>query len=112
MKLTLHRARGFNADFDMQYRWYLEKAGEDVAERFLQAVLATLRLLAAQPDLGRRRTFRNSALNDLRSFRVERPFNRMLIFYRTTEVTLTAWRIMDGARDLTRRLSELPGLTD
>jgi hypothetical protein len=41
MRLALHRAEEFNADFDRQYRWYLQKAGEDLAERFLEAVLDT-----------------------------------------------------------------------
>ena len=35
MILTLHRSDDFNRDFDLQYRWYLEQAGEAVAERYL-----------------------------------------------------------------------------
>ena len=46
MTLALHRSDCFNHDFDLQYRWYLEQAGEAVAERYLNAMLATLRLLA------------------------------------------------------------------
>ena len=63
MTLALHRSDEFNRDFDLQYRWYLEQAGEAVAERYLNAVLATLRLLATQP-LGRRRKFRHPTLRD------------------------------------------------
>jgi plasmid stabilization system protein ParE len=106
MKLTLQRADEFNADFDQQYRWYLEQAGEEVAERFLRAVPVTLRLLAEQADLGSRRKFRHPMLRDLRSFQVERPFNKTLIFYRVTENTLQAWRLMHGSQDLPRRLAE------
>jgi plasmid stabilization system protein ParE len=106
MKLTLQRADEFNADFDQQYRWYLEQAGDEVAEQFLQAVPVTLRLLAGQSDLGRRRKFGHPMLRDLYSFQVERPFNKILIFYRVTENTLQAWRLMHGARDLPRRLAE------
>ena len=106
MKLSLHRADDFNADFDQHYRWYLEQANEDLAERFLDAVLTTLQLLAGQPDLGRRRNFRHPALRELRSFRVNPPFGRVLIFYRVTNDTLEAWRLMHGARDLPRRLVE------
>ena len=106
MKLTLQRADEFNADFNQQYRWYLEQAGEEVAELFLQAVPITLRLLAEQSDLGRCRKFRHPMLRDLYSFQVERPFNKILIFYRVTENTLQAWRLMHGARDLPRRLTE------
>lgn len=102
------RTEGFNADFDAQNRWYLEHAGEEVAGKFLSAVKITLRSLAAQPDLGRLRKFGHPALGNLRSFQVARPFNRMLIFYRTSEEGITAWRLMDGARDLPRRLAEPP----
>ena len=34
MKLALQRSDDFNLDFDLQYRWYLEQAGEAVAERY------------------------------------------------------------------------------
>ena len=106
MKLTLQRADEFNADFDQQYRWYMKQVGDVVAEQFLQAVPVTLRLLAGQSDLGRRRKFRHPMLRDLYSFQVERPFNKIPIFYRLTENILQDWRPMHGARDLPCRLSE------
>ena len=106
MKLSLQRAEEFNADFEQQYRWYAEQAGEEIAERFLRAVADTLPRLAELPDLGRRRKFRHPMLRDLYSFQVGRPFNKTLIFYRVTENTLQAWRLMHGARDLPRRLIE------
>ena len=34
MKRTLHRSNYFNCDFDLQYRYYLERAGEETAERY------------------------------------------------------------------------------
>jgi toxin ParE1/3/4 len=107
MLLTIHRGAAFDADFDSQYKWYLAEAGEEVAERFLNAVLATLRSLAAQPDLGRRRKFRHPMLRNLRSLQVKRPFQRVLLFYRVSEDILQAWRLMHGARDLPSRLTEL-----
>jgi toxin ParE1/3/4 len=108
MKLSLERADQFNADFEEQYRWYLEQAGEEIAERFLRAVVAILALLAEQPNLGRRRKFRHPKLRGLRSFPAEAPFQRFLIFYRVKKDTLEVWRLMHGARDLPRRLIELP----
>jgi plasmid stabilization system protein ParE len=111
MKLALHRSDDFNRDFDLQYRWYLEQAGEAVAERYLEAVLATLRLLAAQPELGRRRNFRHPDLQDIRSFRLASPFGVHLIFHRCTSAELFAERLMHGARDLPRRLAGPPGST-
>jgi len=108
MTLALHRSDHFNRDFDWQYRWYLEQAGEAVAERYLEAVLATLRLLATQPDLGRRRNFRHPGLQRIRSFRLMAPFGVHLIFYRHDAAELSAERLMHGARDLPRRLIEPP----
>ena len=104
--MSLQRADEFNADFDQQYSWYVEKAGEEIAERFLRAVANTLPLLAERPDSGRRRKFRNPMLRDLYSFQVERPFQKILIFYRVDGNILQAWRLMHGARDLPRRLVE------
>ncbi len=109
MNLTLHRSDDFNRDFDLQYRWHLEQAGEAIAERFLQALLNTLRLLAAQPGLGRQREFRHPALRGMRSFRLASPFEVHLIFYRHRASELFVERLMHGARDLPRRLVEPPG---
>jgi len=106
MKLSLQRADEFNADFDRQYRWYAEKAGEELAERFLRAVADTLPWLAEHPDFGRRRKFHHPMLRELFSFPVNRPFQQLLIFYRVTGNSLQAWRLMHGARDLPRRLVE------
>jgi toxin ParE1/3/4 len=106
MKLSLHRAEKFNADFDQQYNWYLEQAGEELAERFLNAVEITLQSLLAQPDLGRRRKFRHPALAGIRSFQVKPPFQNILIFYRHTATELSVERLMHGARDLPRQLTE------
>jgi len=109
MTLALRRSDDFNRDFDLQYQWYLEQAGEAVAERYLEAVLATLRLLASQPDLGRPRKFRHPILGGIRSLRLASPFGVHLIFYRHSSVELSAERLMHGARDLPRRLAEPPG---
>ena len=111
MTLALHRSDDFNRDFDLQYRWYLEQAGEAVAECYLQALLGTLRLLATQPGLCRQRKFRHPALRGMRSFRLASPVEVHLIFYRHHASELVAERLMHGARDLPRRLLEPPGST-
>jgi plasmid stabilization system protein ParE len=108
MKLRLHRADTFNIDFDRQYRWYLREADEEIAERFLAAVENTLQLLLVQPESGCRRKFRHPALLNLRSFRIEPPFNKLLIFYRHNATQLSAERLMHGARDLPHRLIDPP----
>jgi plasmid stabilization system protein ParE len=109
MSLPIHRSDWFNSDFDLQFRWYLREAGEEIAERYLAAVLATLRELARHPGMGRPRRFQNPALKSLRSFRVIRPFHRHVIFYRATESDFFAERLIHGMRDLPRRLAEPPG---
>jgi toxin ParE1/3/4 len=108
MKLHLHRSDDFNQDFDIQYRWYLNKGGSELADRYLDAVLATLNALVLQPGLGRVRNFKSATLRGLRSFRVMPPFDSHLIFYRHVEFDVFAERIMHGARDLPRRLAEPP----
>jgi toxin ParE1/3/4 len=109
MKLSLHRAGKFNADFDQQHRWYLKEAGEELAGRFVTAVEGTLRFLSTQPDVGHQRKFRHPALTGIRSFRVEPPFQNLLIFYRHNATELSVERLMHGARDLPRRLVEPMG---
>jgi plasmid stabilization system protein ParE len=109
MNLLLERADDFNTDFNLQYRWYLNRGGEELAEHFLRAVAITLPLLAKEPDIGIRRKFQHPILLDLRSYPVTRPFQKFLIFYRVKGNVLQAWRLMHGARDLSRRLAEPPG---
>ena len=109
MNLTIEKTAEYHADVTRQFGWYFGEASEELAWRFFKATDQTLYKLARQPDLGRRRKFRHPTLRDLYSFRVERPFQKILIFYRMTENTLQAWRLMHGARNLPRRLSEPPG---
>ena len=109
MNLTLHRAAAFEADVAAQFDWYLDEAGDSVAWRFFAAVDSTLVDLAQHPGLGRLRQFRHPALKGLRSFRVQPPFELHLVFYRHTDLELSAERLLHGRRDLPRRLREPPG---
>ena len=106
MSLSVHKTETFVVDVASQFTWYLVEAGEPTAWRFIEAVDATLNLLGRHPEQGRRRHFSHPALNGIRSFRVAAPFDSFLIFYRPTADTLQAWRLMHGARDLPRRLTE------
>jgi plasmid stabilization system protein ParE len=108
MSLTLQRADAFIADFEQQARWYVREANEAVARRYLRALESTLLLLCGHPGLGRIRRFRHPQLRGIRSFRVEPPFDRHLIFYRYDAKALYAERVMHGSRDLPRRLREPP----
>lgn len=106
MSRTIRKAEPFIADFDLQYRWYFHEAGEDLARRYLRAVDSTLEKLSRFPEIGNLRRFPQPELRDIRSFSVERPFDRHLIFYRFDEQNVDAWRIMHGSRDLPTRLVE------
>jgi plasmid stabilization system protein ParE len=106
MILAVQKADSFKADFERQFAWYVENAGDAVAWRFQAALDTTLLKLARQPDFGRPRRFRHPLLRDLRSSPLTRPFNRLLIFYRVRGAALQAWRLLHGARDLPRRLVE------
>lgn len=108
MTLTVAKADEFKFDFAKYFGWYVREAGEEIAWRFQSAMETTLSRVARLPDLGNRCRFRNPVLQELRSFRVEPPFHRVLIFYRVRGETLEAWRMMHGARNLSRRLLENP----
>ena len=108
MKLLLQRADDFWADLTRQVDWYRDEASPEVAERFVDAVEATLEVLARQPDGGRLRFQKWPELAGIRSFRVRKPFHRFLIFYRHEGVALFAERLICGGPDLPRRLLKSP----
>lgn len=96
-------------DLDLQYEWYAENAGADVAERYLAAMEKTRLSLCQQPDLGRICHFRSRKLAKLRCSRMEGAFGKHLIFYRLHDDTLYVFRVIHGMRDLPRRLLDPPG---
>jgi len=112
MALALHRAEFFLRDFDLQFGRYLHEAGEAVAERYFAALEATLEQLTRHPGLGRVRRFDHAELEGIRSYRVNPPYHKHLIFYRYNSATLFAERVVHGARDLPRRLLQPPGAQD
>jgi plasmid stabilization system protein ParE len=104
MSLGICLSELFSEDVSRQSRWYEEHANGEVAERFVTAVEATLQALAKNPTLGRLRFQPRRALVGIRSFQVQSPYHRHLIFYRFDEEMLIAERAIHGARDLPRRL--------
>jgi toxin ParE1/3/4 len=108
MSLAIEQASFFTADFEKQFGWYVDQGGSELAFRFQRALDTSLTKLSDQPDLGRLRHFRHPKLHGLRSYPVERPFDKLLIFYRITSANLQAVRLIHGARDLPRRLKEPP----
>jgi plasmid stabilization system protein ParE len=106
MSLQVSISGRAEADLTHQYRWYLENAGVEVAERFLAQFDATVEKLALQPGLGRTTRFRARELSGIRSFPVGGRFRVNLIFYRSGSGVLGIARVMHGMRDLPRRLLE------
>ena len=96
-------------DLAIQYRWYLDHGGSEIAESFMENFDLTLSRLAIQPEIGKPRKFRARELRDMRSLAVAGNYRVQLIFYRVTEDSLSIERVMHGARDLPRRLVELLG---
>jgi plasmid stabilization system protein ParE len=86
-------SRRAEIDLAEQHRWYSEKAGIDVAERFLKEFDHTIRLLERQPGLGRARKFRARELSGVRSFPIVGRFAVHLIFYRDFGDALSVERV-------------------
>lgn len=112
MSLSLHQSDEFWGDLLKQVDWYRDHATPEIADRFVLAVKATLHKLIQTPAMGRRRFVDWPELEGVRSFRVQRPYHRLLIFYRHNSETLFAERLIHGSRDLPRRLVESPYAAD
>jgi len=102
------RSPAFEADVEQAFAWYLTKANLQIADAYLGSVRLTLRKLSRQPNLGRLRFPGSPEFAGVRSWRIEPPFNRRLIFYRVEGEHLQAWRTLHGARNLRHRLLEEP----
>jgi plasmid stabilization system protein ParE len=94
MTLQLERSEYFWADLGKRVDWYRQRAGTEIAERFISAVQSTLAALCAAPGLGRPRFLDWPELAGMRSFRIEPPFHRHLIFYRFNSASLFGERLI------------------
>jgi plasmid stabilization system protein ParE len=108
MSLRVQRSEWFIGDLEHYAAWYDQEAGLEVAEQYLRMVAATLVQLVKMPGMGRPTFFSAEELRGLRCWPVERPFQKHLIFYRYDGAALYAERIVHGARDLPRRLTQPP----
>lgn len=112
MPLSIVKTPGFLADAELQFEWYMDEAGEEVACRYLVALDETLGRISRQPELVPLRRFRAPRLNGLRSWLVAKPFHSHIVFYRVVGDVIEIFRVMHGARDLPRRLRQPPGSED
>jgi plasmid stabilization system protein ParE len=108
MSLALRQSDCFWADLLNKTDWYREHANSEVADHFVAAVEKTLQNLTTMPGMGRPRFTKWPEFEGIRSYRVQRPFNRLVIFYRYNSEALFAERLIHGTRDLPRRLRETP----
>ena len=101
--MIVRRSEQFDSDLEQQFRWYFETGLDPepalgLAERFADKVAQTLEALIQNPEIGRPRLVSFSDLPGIRSWRLDKPFNRFLIFYRVTGTTIFAERLLEGHR--------------
>lgn len=104
--MSVRKSDGFISDIERQFEWYAFNANWEIAERYLDAVEATIRLLEQHPQLGPRGGFNHPRLIDWRFFVVFHPFNKHVLFYEISAGDVVMRRAMHGHRDLPRRLLE------
>lgn len=100
--MKIQRSERFDTDVVRQFRWYLVAAGLDptdalaLASRFADAVDDALEMLQRNPAIGRRRFGSDPQLTGTRSWRIPKPFQRFIIFYRVEANCLFAERLLEG----------------
>jgi toxin ParE1/3/4 len=80
---------------------FIAKDDQSAAERVLDAVDATLTLLAGQPESGVPYATRNAKLRGVRMLPVS-GFNSYLVFYRVNDDAVRVLYVVHGARHLPR----------
>lgn len=79
---------------------YLEaESGVDLAERFIDSVLAELKSLSKMPQMGVLCKFREKKAHDMRRWPVT-GFERWLIFYKPLKGGIDVARVLHGAQDI------------
>ena len=100
--MTVQRSERLDTDVEQQFRWYLLERDLDpidamaLATRFVEAVEAALEFLSRNPEVGRRRFRTYPDIAGTRSWKISKPFNRFMIFYRLESKTLFAERLLEG----------------
>ena len=97
MNLTPHYMPEVHKDI-AEIGFYFAERDRDVEERFYQAVVKTVNVLARSPNLGERCSFRNPKTQGMRIWQVT-GFSNYLIFYRPKDERLEVLRVLHGARD-------------
>ena len=104
--MIVQRSERFDTDVERQFRWYLVETDLDpvdataLATRFAEAVDKALDVLGRNPEIGKRRFGTYRDLAGTRSWRVRKPFDRFMIFYRIESGALSAERLLEGHSQL------------
>lgn len=106
--MSLLKSDDFIADVERQFEWYAINAAWEIAERYLDGVEATCKLLGQHPMLGLNAGLTHPRLRDWRFIVVFRPFQKHILFYEMNGNDVLMRRAMHGHRDLPRRLIERP----
>jgi plasmid stabilization system protein ParE len=107
--MNVRKTDVFLADVERQYEWYVAHADWEVADRYLDAVEGSCRLLSQQPNLGPSGGFAHPEIRAWRFFLILRPFSRHIVFYEIIAEEVVLRRAIHGHRDLPRRLLETLG---
>ncbi|MDJ1182743.1 type II toxin-antitoxin system RelE/ParE family toxin [Roseofilum casamattae] len=84
---------------------YIANTNLDLSDRFLQAAEQTFQQLGQMPEMGKRCQFERPELQNIRQIGVK-EFRNYIIFYSLSERTVEVIRVIHGARDLERLLTE------
>lgn len=107
--MKIHKTDHFLAGVELQYQWYAERAGWQVADQYLAAVEGACALLERQPLLGPAAKFDHPHLSGWRFFVVFRPFHRHVLFYEIADQNVILRRALHGHRQIPQRLLDPPG---
>jgi toxin ParE1/3/4 len=87
------------ADILEQSDWYETQGDRSLAQRWEEAVTATLLRIAQRPRIGSRCSFTADELRGTRRLPVA-DFAKHLVFYQSRERKILVLRVVHGARDL------------
>lgn len=98
-------------DLDDQAAYLAHEASLETALRFYDAAGVTFERIARMPGIGERRESDNPSLAGLRVWRVQ-SFESHLVFYRQAGELVEIVRVLHGARDIGRILSDMSDADD
>jgi len=105
MKCFIRRSKQVRSDIIAIYEYIYERNPE-AAERVLDAIEKSIRSLIDTPGIGH---YWNSTDPRLQGIKVTsvRPFRQYLIFFRESENAIEVFRVVHGARELSRMVDEM-----